>query len=175
MYFLMNCSPVSLRELAVRGSSGHAAGERPEDQSQHLHAAVPAGGKKFFFSVPPSEEQRCDEVDFLLAAEGEFDLHTVFTSEVSVSCCNQGKRKNRVTPSNGFSNLTSFTASDGDCLPFSASFALLSTQKVYTKAHSPGSRALCDITKCICSCDNNAGGIFDPPSLPSPLPTKHQC
>lgn len=118
MYFLMICSPVSLRELAVRGSSGHAAGERPEDQSQHLHAAVPAGGKKLFFSVPPL---RSDAAMRLTSYWRQRESLTY--TPCSAPRCNQGKLKNRVTSRVAFplkapqgANLASFMVSDADCL-----------------------------------------------------------
>lgn len=34
------------RELALRGAAGHAAGERSENQAEHLDSSLPAGGKK---------------------------------------------------------------------------------------------------------------------------------
>lgn len=169
MYFLMNCSLVSLRELAVRGSSGHAAGERPEDQSQHLHAAVPAGGKKFW-SVPPLRSNTVMRVtsywwqrenltytpcsglkcQFRVVTKEnwkiEWPLEWLFIS-----------KSHMVQISLHLWFLMVIVSSLLADLPFFASCALLHTQKVYTKAHSSGSRALCEITKCICSSDNNAG------------------
>lgn len=48
--------PTPCRELTVWGPAGYAAGERPEDQSQRLHAAVPAGGKDLSTDPPVRSE-----------------------------------------------------------------------------------------------------------------------
>lgn len=41
----MNDTLVFHREHAVRGAAGHAAGERSENEAQHLDSSLPAGGK----------------------------------------------------------------------------------------------------------------------------------
>lgn len=73
------CTVFYLRELTVWGAAGHAAGERPENQRQHHHSTVPAGGK----NLKHSSLWCCaDEDDFFLIGNKKCNSWTVFRSEL---------------------------------------------------------------------------------------------